>query len=50
MNLKSSKQFVNDNNKKNLALVFTDVRYKKTDNEFFSQKMLEVLKEQGFLI
>lgn len=47
--LESSKQFVKENNKKTLAQVFTDVRYKKADNEFFSEKMLEVLKEQGFL-
>ena len=48
-NLKSSKQFIKENNKEKLAQVFTDVRYKKADNEFFSQKMLEVLKEQGFM-
>lgn len=49
-NLESSKQFIKENNKEKLAQVFTDVRYKKTDNEFFSQKMLEVLREQGFLM
>jgi nitroreductase len=48
--LDSSKKFVKENNKQTLAQVFTDVRYKKGDNEFFSQKMLEVLKEQGFLM
>lgn len=48
-NLESSKQFVKENNKETLAQVFTDVRYKEKDNEFFSDKMLEVLKEQGFL-
>ena len=47
-NLQSSKLFVKENNKENLAQVFTDVRYKKTDNEFFSKKILEVLREQGF--
>lgn len=47
--LESSKQFVRENNKETLAQVFTDVRYKKADNEFFSGKMLEVLKQQGFL-
>lgn len=46
--LESSKQFVAENNKANLAQVFTDVRYKKADNEFFSAKMIETLKEQGF--
>ena len=44
-----SKQFVNDNNKKTLAQVFTDVRYKKTDNIHFSKILLEVLKDQGFM-
>ena len=48
-NLESSKQFVKENNKETLAQVFTDVRYKKTDNEFFSDKMLSFLKDQGFL-
>lgn len=48
-NLESSKQFVKENDKETLAQVFTDVRYKETDNTFFSEKMLEVLKEQGFL-
>ena len=48
-NLASSKQFVKENNKETLAQVFTDVRYKKSDNEFFSEKMIEVLKDQGFL-
>lgn len=47
--LESSKQFVVENNKQSLAQVYTDVRYKKSDNEFFSKKMLEVIKEQGFL-
>ncbi|WP_167615409.1 nitroreductase family protein [Maribellus sediminis] len=47
--LESSKQFVKENEKESLAQVFTDVRYKKEDNEFFSEKMLDVLKQQGFL-
>jgi len=42
-------QFVIDNGKKSLAQVFTDVRYKKADNEFFSEKLIKVLKAQGFL-
>ncbi len=41
--------FVAENSKKTLAQVFTDVRYKKADNEFFSGKYLEVLRRQGFL-
>lgn len=47
-NLESSKQFIKQNNKEKLAQVYTDVRYKKQDNELFSEKMLGVLKEQGF--
>lgn len=41
--------FVRDNNKESLAQVFTDVRYKKADNEFFSKGLLDVLRQQGFL-
>lgn len=44
-----SRQFVKENNKENLAQVFTDVRYKKADNEHFSHVLLEVLKKQGFM-
>lgn len=47
--LLSSDQFIRENNKTTLAQVYTDVRYKKSDNDFFSQKMIEFLKEQGFL-
>ena len=42
-------QFVKENNKDNLAQVFTDVRYKKADNVYFSNMLLQVLKEQGFM-
>lgn len=48
-NLEEMKKFVADNQKETLAQVFTDVRYKKPDNEFFSVKMLDTLKSQGFL-
>jgi nitroreductase len=41
-------QFIAENGKKTLAQVFTDVRYKKADNEFFSAKYLEVIRRQGF--
>ena len=44
-----SLQFITENSKKTLAQVFTDVRYKKDDNEFFSGKFLSVIKSQGFL-
>jgi nitroreductase len=43
-----SLQFIAENNKKTLAQVFTDVRYTKTDNEYFSTRYLEVLRSQGF--
>ena len=47
--LPENRQFVAENNMHTLAQVFTDVRYKKTDNEFFSSKLIEVIKEQGFI-
>ncbi len=47
--LESSKNFIKENGLKYLAQVFTDVRYKRADNEFFSAKMLETIKEQGFI-
>lgn len=43
------KQFVSENNKETLAQVFTDIRYSKRNNEFFSEKFLNVLKNQGFM-
>jgi len=44
-----SKQFIAENNLETLAQVFTDVRYKKQDNETFSKLLLNVLKKQGFM-
>lgn len=38
------------NSKKTLAQIFTDNRYKKEDNEFFSAKYLEVIRNQGFIM
>lgn len=46
--LSVNKQFVAENQKENLAQVFTDVRYRKSDNECMSEKLLEVLRKQGF--
>ncbi len=43
------KQFVAENNKETLAQVFTDVRYTKKNNEFFSEKFIEALRQQKFL-
>jgi len=47
-NLEENKKYVSENNKETLAQVFTDIRYKKTDNEFFSGAFLDFLREQGF--
>lgn len=44
-----SKQFVKENSKETLAQVFTDVRYTKKDNVLFSNMLLQVLKDQGFM-
>lgn len=49
-----SRQYVEENsvgthNCASLAQVFTDVRYKKSDNIYFSKMLLHVLKEQGFM-
>jgi nitroreductase len=44
-----SHQFINENHKETLAQVFTDIRYKKSDNIHFSKLLLQVLKDQGFM-
>lgn len=46
--LQENKKFVAENGKENLAQVFTDVRYTKKDMEFFSQKLKDFIREQGF--
>lgn len=47
--LEVNKQFVKENNKETLAQVFTDIRYTKKNNEYFSEVLLKVLKDQGFM-
>lgn len=47
--LPENRQFIEENHKETLAQVFTDVRYTKNDNELISQKLMEVLRKQGFL-
>lgn len=47
--LEVNKQFVKENNKETLAQVFTDIRYTKKNNEYFSEVLLNVLKDQGFM-
>lgn len=49
-NLESSKRFVQENNKENLAQVYTEVRYKNQDSQYFSDKLLKMLRDQGFSI
>ena len=44
-----NKQYVTENKKETLAQVFTDVRYTKANNEYFSEVFLKVLQKQGFL-
>ncbi len=46
--LESSRLFVKENGKENLAQVYTEVRYKSGDNQYFSSKLLKMLTEQGF--
>lgn len=41
--------YVEENNKKSLAQVFTDVRYPRAMNEEFSTVFLNLLREKGFL-
>lgn len=43
------KQFVAENKKDTLAQVFTDIRYTKKNNEFFSDKFVNALRQQGFM-
>jgi len=44
-----TKELLKTNNKKTLAQIFTDIRYTKNDNEIFSEKLLEIIKKQGFI-
>ncbi|MDE6536146.1 MAG: nitroreductase family protein [Muribaculaceae bacterium] len=44
-----SRRFMKENRKDSLAAVFTDVRYPKAGNEHFSEILMTVLHQQGFL-
>lgn len=46
--LESSVQYVRENKKETLAQVFTDIRYKKEDNEIYSGRFINALRDQGF--
>ena len=47
--LDENRHFVNINHKENLAQVFTDCRYTRSDNEALSDGLLTALRLQGFL-
>ena len=43
-----TRKLLKENNLETLAQIFTQKRYTKRDNEFFSHKLLEVIRKQGF--
>ncbi|MCM1110385.1 MAG: nitroreductase family protein [Clostridium sp.] len=45
-----SRRFVEENNKSNLAEVFTDIRYRREDNEYFSRVYADFIRQAGFQI
>jgi nitroreductase len=47
--LEANIRYVKENGKDNLAQVFTDIRYTRPNNEFFSEQFLDVVRRQGFL-
>ena len=46
--LPENQHFVEINHTETLAQIFTDIRYKKSDNELMSERLKQVLKNQGF--
>lgn len=46
--LPENRQFVEVNHTETLAQIFTDIRYRKADNEAMSEALLRTLKKQGF--
>lgn len=46
--LPENRQFVAENSKVSLAQVFTDVRYKAADNEYFSKLYCQFIEKSGF--
>lgn len=47
--LDQTRELLEINQKETLAQIFTDNRYKKTDNLHFSREFLDVIREQGFM-
>lgn len=48
-NSELTRKLVAENQTQNLAQIFTEKRYKKTDNIHFSKTFIETLKKQGFM-
>jgi len=48
-NLQETIDLIAENKTQNLAQIFTQKRYTKKDNVFFSNQFLELLKKQGFM-
>ncbi|NOZ46356.1 MAG: NADPH-dependent oxidoreductase [Chlorobi bacterium] len=48
-NLQETKDLIKINETENLAQIFTDKRYIKKDNVYFSQSFLKVIDKQGFM-
>ena len=46
--LPENQHFIEINAKETLAQIFTDIRYKKTDNEYMSESLMRTLERQGF--
>ncbi len=44
-----TKQLLEENQTENLAQVFTDKRYTKKNNIYFSEELLKIVKKQGFM-
>jgi nitroreductase len=47
--LESTVQLLKENNKETLAQIFTDNRYTRKDNVYFSEQFLKVIEKQGFM-
>jgi len=48
--LADSAKYIKENGKETLAQVFTDVRYPKSDNEYFSKIYHDYVNRQGFIL
>ena len=46
---KKVKKLLEENQLENLAKIFTEKRYTKKDNQYFSDIFLDVIKKQGFI-